>query len=124
MNNVTNIDFKDVAKLLRTLRESEHLSQEEVAKKCGYKSRSSINKIELSRSLPLSKVELMARALETTPAELMGWTEESTDYIMETNPVEMPEDTQAQELYEKYKNAIPEIQNAIDNLLGVPKRDS
>ena len=25
---------------------------------------------------------------------------------------------------EKYKNAIPEIQNAVDNLLGVPKRDS
>ena len=113
-----------IGERIKFRREQLGLTQEEVAKKCGYKSRSSINKIELSRSLPLSKVELMARALETTPAELMGWTEESTDYIMETNPVEMPEDTQAQELYEKYKNAIPEIQNAIDNLLGVPKRDS
>ena len=39
------------------------LSQDELAKKVGYKSRSSINKIELSRDLPLKKVELMAKAL-------------------------------------------------------------
>lgn len=49
------------------------LSQDELAKKVGYKSRSSINKIELSRDLPLRKVELMAKALDTTPAYLMGW---------------------------------------------------
>lgn len=50
-----------------------NLSQDELAKKVGYKSRSSINKIELSRDLPLKKVELMAKALETTPSYLMGW---------------------------------------------------
>lgn len=32
MNNVINIDFKDVARLLRMLRESEHLTQDDVAK--------------------------------------------------------------------------------------------
>ena len=32
-------------------------TQDELAKKCGYKSRSSINKIELSRNLPLPKIE-------------------------------------------------------------------
>ena len=52
-----------------------HLSQDELAKRVGYKSRSSINKIELARDLPLRKVELMARALETTPGYLMGWEE-------------------------------------------------
>lgn len=114
-----------IGERIKIRREQLGLTQEEVAKKCGYKSRSSVNKIELSRSLPLSKVELMARALETTPAELMGWTDESTDYITDNETVEMPEDSsEAQELYEKYKNAIPEIQNAVDNLLGVPKRDS
>ena len=50
-----------------------NLSQEELARKLGYKSRSSINKIELSRTLPTSKIETMAAALETTPAYLMGW---------------------------------------------------
>lgn len=48
-------------------------SQDELAKKCGYKSRSSINKIELARDLPLKKIEVMADALEVTPGYLMGW---------------------------------------------------
>lgn len=50
-------------------------SQDELAKKAGYKSRSSINKIELSRDLPLNKIEIVARALECSPSYLMGWTE-------------------------------------------------
>lgn len=49
------------------------MSQEELAFKCGYKSRSSINKIELARNLPLKKVELVAKQLGVTPAYLMGW---------------------------------------------------
>lgn len=49
------------------------LSQDELAKKCGYKSRSSINKIELARDLPLNKVEKMAYALDVKPSYLMGW---------------------------------------------------
>ena len=113
-----------IGERIKFRREQLGLTQEEVAKKCGYKSRSSVNKIELSRSLPLTKVELMANALETTPAELMGWTDEPTDFISDNGTVEIPEDSQALKLYEKYKNAIPEIQNAVDNLLGVPKQDS
>lgn len=113
-----------IGERIKLRREQLGLTQEEVAKKCGYKSRSSVNKIELSRSLPLSKVELMANALETTPAELMGWTE-TTDYIMENETVEVPDDSsEAKELYEKYKNAIPEIQNAVDSLLGNHGQDS
>ena len=49
------------------------LTQDELARKSGYKSRSSINKIELSRDLPLKKVEDVAKALECNPAELCGW---------------------------------------------------
>jgi len=49
------------------------LSQDELAKKVGYKSRSSINKIELSRDLPLRKVREMAKVLDTSPSFLMGW---------------------------------------------------
>lgn len=51
------------------------LSQDELAKKCGYKSRSSINKIELARDLPLKKIEIMANVLGVTPSYLMGWEE-------------------------------------------------
>ena len=50
------------------------LSQEELAVKLGYKSRSSINKIELNwRNLTQSKIKEIADALDTTPAWIMGW---------------------------------------------------
>ena len=56
------------------------LTQEEVAKKAGYKSRSSINKIELSRDLPLPKVQEVARILDCSPSYLLGW-EDKTNII-------------------------------------------
>ena len=44
----------------------------------GYKSRSSVNKIESDgRGLPQSKIVLFANALQTTPAYLMGWKDEN-----------------------------------------------
>lgn len=51
------------------------LTQDELAKKLGYASRSSVNKMENSRDLPLKKVQAMANALGVTPAYLMGWEE-------------------------------------------------
>ena len=56
------------------------ITQEELAKKAGYKSRSSVNKIELSRDLPLTKVQSVAKILECSPAYLMGW-EDKNDII-------------------------------------------
>ena len=58
------------------------LTQEELAKKAGYKSRSSINKIELSRDLPLPKVQEVARILDCRPSYLLGWEDETN--IIET----------------------------------------
>lgn len=58
------------------------MSQDELAKRIGYKSRSSINKIELGHyNLTQSKIKAIADALETTPAYIMGWEElnESVD---------------------------------------------
>lgn len=50
------------------------MTQEELAEKLGYKSKSSINKIELGvNDLPQRKIVLFAKALHTTPAALMGW---------------------------------------------------
>lgn len=59
---------------IRKCREELGLSQEELAQKMGYKSRSSINKIEMGENdIPQSKIVQFARALNTTPAYLMGW---------------------------------------------------
>lgn len=49
------------------------MSQEELAFKLGYKSRSSINKIEMGdNDIPQSKILAFANALDTTPSYLMG----------------------------------------------------
>ena len=70
------------------------LSQEEVAVKLGYKSRSTINKIELGiNDITQSKVVSIAKALDTTPAYLMGWDDEKNDKIEKT-PVPISEDRQ------------------------------
>ncbi|MEE0969610.1 MAG: helix-turn-helix transcriptional regulator [Clostridia bacterium] len=53
------------------------LTQEDLAKLMGYKSKSTINKIELGiNDIPQSKIVQFAEVLGTTPAELMGWKEE------------------------------------------------
>ena len=57
-------------------RKSLGLTQEELAKKMGYKSKSTINKIELGiNDIPQSKIARFAEVLRTTPAQLMGWEE-------------------------------------------------
>lgn len=62
-------------------------TQEELATRMGYKSKSTINKIELGiNDIPQSKVVKFAEVLHTTPADLMGWTEK-----IEKNPVEIAE---------------------------------
>ena len=49
-------------------------TQEELATKMGYKSKSTINKIELGiNDIPQSKIVKFADVLGTTPAHLMGW---------------------------------------------------
>ncbi len=63
---------------IKKRREELGLTQEELANILGYKSRSSINKIELGKNdITQHKVVAFAKALNTTPAYLMGWDEES-----------------------------------------------
>lgn len=50
------------------------MTQDELAKKLGYKSRSSVNKLELnSRNLKPPKIKEIADALLTSPEYIMGW---------------------------------------------------
>ena len=49
------------------------MSQEDLARLVGYKSRSSINKIELSREIPIRKVSQIADALGISRSYLMGY---------------------------------------------------
>lgn len=57
------------------------LSQEDLARKLGYKSTSTIAKIEAGKiDIPQSKIKAFADALNTTPGDLMGWYDESASY--------------------------------------------
>lgn len=59
---------------IKIRREELGMSQEELAHKLGYKSRSTINKIEMGKNdITQSKIKAFAEALNCSPAYLMGW---------------------------------------------------
>lgn len=63
----------DLSSRIRQRREQLSLSQEELAARMGYRSKSSITKLEKGiNDLPRAKLEELAAALDTTPAWLMG----------------------------------------------------
>lgn len=65
----------ELYKRIKKRREELNMTQDALAKKVGYKSRTSIHKIELGLTdLPQSKIMEIADALATTPEYLMGWT--------------------------------------------------
>ena len=64
----------DIGKRIYDRRMALGMSQAELAEKTGYKSRSSINKIELGiNDVPQSKIKLFADALDISIEYLMKW---------------------------------------------------
>ncbi len=62
----------DIYSRIKSRREELNMSQEELARKLGYKSRSSINKIEKGQNdIPQSKLSEIAKALDTTAEYLL-----------------------------------------------------
>ena len=83
-------------------REELNLSQEELAEKMNYKSKTSIHKIEVGiTDLPLSKVKELAAVLKTTSAYLMGWEDKKEE--KENNIFSQLTDEELAKL-EKFKN--------------------
>lgn len=77
-----------IGKKIREQRIALGLTQQELATKLGYTSRASINKIELGiNDIAQSKIVAFAKALNTTPAYLMGWSETSTPNSNNVNSV-------------------------------------
>lgn len=64
----------NIGERIRARRLALGMSQQELAFKLGYKSRSSINKIELNaRNITQQNIKAIADALFTTPEYIMGW---------------------------------------------------
>ncbi len=67
-----------VGERIKKARQEKGITQTELAERLGYKSRSSINKIEVEgRDIPRSMVVKFAQALGVTPSYLMGWEDEN-----------------------------------------------
>lgn len=92
---------------IRKARLEKGLSQAELAELLGYKSRSSINKIEVEgRDIPRSSIVKFAQVLGVTPSYLMGWEDDKTDSLDDLD-----------DLASKYSN-IKRIQKKKFPLLG------
>lgn len=71
-----------VGQRIKEARIKKGLSQTELAQLLGYKSRSSINKIESDgRDIPRSAIVRFAEVLDVTPAYLMGWESEEPSNV-------------------------------------------
>lgn len=97
----------EIGKNIMYRRKELGLTQTDLATKMGYKSKSTINKIENgTNDIPQSKIVKFAEVLETTPAALMGW-----EKAIEEKPVEMAErhfemimDEDINEIFEEFKH--------------------
>lgn len=68
----------NLGEIIKKRREELGMSQDELAKKLGYKSRSSIYKIEIGENdIPHSKLESFAAALKVGHGYLLGWEDEN-----------------------------------------------
>ena len=81
-------DYMHIGDRIKKRREQLGMTQEELAQKMGYASRSTVNKVEKGvNDITQTTIVNYAKALGTTPAYLMGWEDteiiHDTDYIFE-----------------------------------------
>lgn len=63
---------------IKKRREELHMSQRELASKVGYKDNSTIAKMEKGLvDITIGRLKQIAAALDTTPADLMGWEDDN-----------------------------------------------
>ncbi len=100
----------DIYNRIRFRREQLGMSQEELAKKIGYKDRTAVSRLEAGkRQIKQSMIQQLADALHTTPSYLMGWEEEETEQISEEDRI----------LLKAYHRSSDGIQESVRILLGL-----
>ena len=102
----------ELYKNIRNRRIELGLTQAELAKKIGYRSISTIAKIERGiNDIPQSKIKAFADALNTTPGELMG--------EVEPAPVPLSLTQQEETHIKKYRQLNADGKEEIDDLIDV-----
>lgn len=135
----------DVAKRIKELRKAKGISAETIAERLGTNP-TTIYRYEKGdiEKMPLSVLEPIAAILGCSPAYLMGWTDDPNMNTQTQNDkkensilkllnsyhegtqieVDPSEIEEALCLFKQYKEAIPQVQNAVDALLKPPLSDS
>lgn len=108
------MDFlSEMGARIKRLRQRCGLSQDDLARMCGYTSRSSINKVEKGIvDIPQSKISLIAIALGVTPTYLM-YGDDSPQ--IETPAPELTESERA--WIELYRKLSPDVQETFVTLI-------
>lgn len=98
---------------IRARREELNMSQEQLAKRLGYKSRFTIAKIESGENdITQSKIVAFAKALGVKPAYLMGWEDAPT-------PLSLSLTQQEETHIIKYRQLDADGKEEIDDLIAV-----
>ncbi len=95
----------NVGKNIAAARKRAGITQEELASRVGYKTKSAINKIELGiRDLPQKKIAAFADALGVTPGHLMGWDEKPAEELQDMGALaaQLVMDLDSMEMMRKY----------------------
>ena len=107
---------------IRKLRIEAGMSQEELATRMGYSSKSTITKIEQGkRDVPQNKIVKFAEALGTTPGVLMGWVDEETNNNNDAIVgivMQLRKDEELLEIMKKISKLDPERRHAIQSVLN------
>jgi len=103
--------MEELYKRIKERRTALGMSQEELARKAGYTSRSTIARIEHGEiNLPQSKVVDIAKALRVTPSYLMGWEDEEVAML-----TAMQEETMEKFLMLSYEHQLV-VSSIVDTL--------
>lgn len=120
----------NVGKNIAAARKRAGMTQEELASRVGYKTKSAINKIEMGiRDLPQKKIAAFADALGVTPGHLMGWDEKPAEELQDMGALaaQVIMDLDAMEMMRNYlrlgKSDRHTVRVLVDTLAEKTKKD-
>lgn len=116
----------NIGKNILAARKELGLTQEELARRVGYKSKSAINKIETGvRDLPQKKIAAFADALGVTPGRLMGWDEKPAEELQDMGALaaQVIMDLDAMEMVREYMTMDDADRQAVRDFMGLSDAD-
>jgi transcriptional regulator with XRE-family HTH domain len=116
----------NVGQNIAAARKRAGITQEELASRVGYKTKSAINKIELGiRDLPQKKIAAFADALGVTPGHLMGWDEKPAEELQDMGALaaHLLMDPAAMEVAQKFMAMDESDRQAVRDFMALGESD-